>query len=734
MKHKIFTLLLAVMAGVGTLFADRVQIGDLYYELYPQSEWHDGNTATAYGEWNDNLISITIPTTVKYEGVTYNVTDVGYFANCSNLTSVNISEGIVNIHGEAFKECSSLVTVKLPESLRYIGYDAFRNCSSLTTINIPDKLEDGYFNSSLQSIFYGCTSLPVHDNIRYAGTCAIDILDYEQSSYTIWNQATRLTSELFQGCTNLQVISIPASLKIIGKRALSCYTLSYITVDANNPNFSAISGVLFDKQATNLIQYPRGKEGAYTIPNSVKCISDYAFSNCDELTSVVIPSNADSIADRAFQSCAKLTSVSLSKGIRHIGNEVFSYCYNLTSINLPEGIEYIGSYVFKECNNLTSLEFPSSLIYLNNDILDDCTGLETIKIPSSVLSIGEYNRQQCENGVWTWECQESYYDEYRYTIAGDLEYNSHGWQIETPNPLPKLKTVEAPTWFFDVPEVNWTSCPKYLEKVVVNRGELNDNVFGVINRSYKTLLSLNVGGVSNTTLSDEAFKDNYNLTELVLPAGLTSVSYMAVAGCKNLKAIDIPASVEVIDQSAFEDCRSIEAITFGGKQPSNVPGRNTMLAATSKLRKIGNWAFYNAHQLQHLEIPEGVEEIGDGAFYGCTYLQDLSLPSSVRSIGDNCFALCSKLEQITVNSTTPPEIRPRTFYDVSRQIPVYVPEDVVEDYQNDELWGQMNIQAGATAVENISAGNASHTKFIRNGQLFILHDGKTYTVQGLEVK
>jgi len=221
-----------------------------------------------------------------------------------------------------------------------------------------------------------------------------------------------------------------------------------------------------------------------------------------------------------------------------------------------------------------------------------------------------------------------------------------------------------------------------LEKVIVNNGELNDNAFSVIKRSYKTLKSLDISAVSSTTLADEAFKDHYNLTELILPANLTSVSYMAVAGCKNLKSIDIPASVEEIDQSAFEDCRSIESITFGGKPAQSITGRH-MPAAESKLRKIGNWAFYNAHELQHLELPEGVEEIGDGAFYGCTYLQDLSLPASVQSIGDNCFALCSKLQKITVKSLTPPEIQARTFYDVSRAIPVYVPEEAVDAYKNE---------------------------------------------------
>jgi hemin uptake protein HemP len=243
-------------------------------------------------------------------------------------------------------------------------------------------------------------------------------------------------------------------------------------------------------------------------------------------------------------------------------------------------------------------------------------------------------------------------------------------------------------------------------------------------------------------LPDEAFKGCYNLRSLVLPAGLEQINYMAVADCKNLQSIDIPASVEEIDQSAFENCRSLKTVTFGGVLPSSAPGRRNALAASnSQLQRIGNWAFYNAHELQHLEIPEGVTEIGDGAFYGCTYLEDLTLPSSIQSIGDNCFALCAKMGKITVNSVTPPTIATKTFYDVKRQIPVYVPDECVTAYENDDLWGEFDIQGQSkmpTAIDEISSsslqGGDRGRLILHNGQIFILRGDKTYTITGAEVK
>lgn len=289
-------------------------------------------------------------------------------------------------------------------------------------------------------------------------------------------------------------------------------------------------------------------------------------------------------------------------------------------------------------------------------------------------------------------------------------------------------------------ETDWIYCPRHLQHVAVNNGELTESALNAINQSYKTLQTLDVSGATNTEFADEAFKGYYNLTELKLPAGLQKVSYMMVAGCKNLQSIDIPASVEEIEQSAFEDCRSIKTITFGGA-PAGAPGRfNAPAASTSQLRRIGNWAFYNAHELQNLEIPEGVTEIGDGAFYGCTYLEDLVLPSSVQAIGDNTFALCSKLNKIVVNAVTPPSVQAKTFYDVKHQIPVYVPDECVDAYKNDAYWQEFDIQGRSNmpqGLEEISSslqGGERGRLILHNGQIFILRGEKVYTTDGRQVR
>ncbi len=451
-----------------------------------------------------------------------------------------------------------------------------------------------------------------------------------------------------------------------------------------------------------------------TIPNSVTSIGNSAFQSCSGLTSPVynahvfafmptsysgaytIPDGIESIAGGAFSGCSGLTSVTIPNSVTSIGDDAFNYCTGLTSVTIPNSVTSIGNYAFYGCSGLTSVTIPISVTSIGTWAFRGCSGLTSITIPNSVTSIG--------NGAFAY-------------CTG-------------------LSSAEAPAGFFDVPEADWPHCTKILSQVTVNGGELTENALLFINRSYKTLQTLDVSGVTNTEFADEAFKGCYNLQQLVLPEGLQKVSYMMVAGCINLQSIDIPASVEEIEQRAFEDCRSIQSITFGGSA-NPAPGRFNAPAAASQLRRIGNWAFYNAHELQNLEIPEGVEEIGDGAFYGCTYLEEMVLPSSVQSIGDNCFALCAKLTKITCNAVTPPAIEAKTFFDVKRQIPVYVPDEAVSAYEDDTYWQEFNIQGQSEVPQGIDntpfpSGEscAEARKILHDGQIFILRGEKIYTLQG----
>ena len=733
------------------------------------------------------LISVDIPNSV---------TSIRYaaFQGCSSLTSVTIGNSVTNIVNGAFYSCTKLTSVTwnakncngdyfgsqvesfvfgndvevipnricygmnkltsitIPEGVTSIGRSAFIGCTGLTSVTWNAKnCED--FTSNNTPFFFGYSNSEDYFDIRSQITSFTIEKEVEHipaylcsgmsslTTDTIPNSVTSIGEGAFFRCNGLTSLSIGNGVTSIGNKAFDlCTGLSSIEIENGNTIYDSRNNcnAIIETASNTLIVGCMNT----IIPSGITNIDKYAFQNCYGLTSMTIPNSVTSIGEGAFSGCSGLTSVTISNGVTNIDNYVFSGCSSLssieipnnvtsirsaafsgcsslTSITIPESVTSIGIKAFENCNSLKSLEFPSSLIYLEEGIFAGCTGLEVIKIPSSILSYGEYRRQQCESGEEIGcDIMEEYFDE-RYTIAGNLDYNDYNWSIRYPNPLPNLKTVEAPAWFVDVPEEYWVNCPKYLEKVTVNRGELSDDVIGVIKRSYKSLLSLNIFGVSNTSLADEAFNGCYNLETLVLPESLTEIGYMMAAGSVYLQSVVIPAGVTEIGDRAFENCRSMSAVTFAG----------------DALTSIGNWAFFQCLELQELVIPEGVTDIGKAAFYGCTYLKDVTLPESVRSIGDNGFALCSKMTKMQVNAVVPPTIAARTFEDVSREMPVYVPDASVDAYMADPYWSELNIIAGEiTAVNAIESTPATASKVLRDGQILILRDGKTYSVHGQEVR
>ena len=115
----------------------------------------------------------------------------------------------------------------------------------------------------------------------------------------------------------------------------------------------------------------------------------------------------------------------------------------------------------------------------------------------------------------------------------------------------------------------------------------------------------------------------------------------------------------------------------------------------------------------------------------------MTLLASIQAIGDNCFALCAKLTKITCNAVTPPTIEAKTFFDVKRQIPVYVPDEAVSAYENDTYWQEFDIQGQSEApqgLEDVQGDNVQCTKVVRDGQIFILRGEKVYNAQGALVK
>ncbi len=704
-KHLI---LCAIVLCSTSLFAQDFKVDGIYYNFL-------GGDSVEVASCDHSQNYVTIPDTVSYNNNTYRITSIGEdaFRSHSNLFAITIPSNVITIGNGAFAGCYRLEYITINEGVKSIGDFAFDSCSSLTSITIPNSV-----TTIGDGAFFSCSNLsaPVYNAYVFA------FLPTSYSgTYTIPEDITSIAGGAFYGCSNLTAVTIPNSVTTIGDNAfLGCSNLTEVTIG-----------------------------------ESVTTIGRDAFSGCYSLTEITISNSVTAIGEQAFFECSSLTQTNYTGDLAswckiQFGNSLanpINYSHNLyingesvTKIALPEGVTSIPMDAFAELTPLTEVTIPNSVTSIGSYAFGHCSNLTTVTIGTGLQNLGYGAFAACEN-LTKFICASSQAVEDNHNSMEDYE---DGWSGVLLG-LKHLDTIVAPAQFFDMTEVYWTYLTKNISYIQVSGGELTADAFGVINRSFDKLQTLDISAATNTEIANNAFKGCYKLETLLLPAQLERIGYMAVADCKNLQAIDIPATVTDIDDSAFENCRSMETLTFGGQQPASAPQSKVetpfmaspQVAQTSALQRIGNWAFYNCHELQHLEIPEGVTEIGAAAFYGCTYLEDLTLPTSVQSIGDNCFALCSKLQKITCLATVPPTIEAKTFYDVNRTIPLYVPEASINDYANDTYWGEfINTQAAedTTDVETpfmCVSGNVR--KVLENGQVVIIRDGVRYNMLGIRL-
>ena len=454
------------------------------------------------------------------------------------------------------------------------------------------------------------------------------------SNVQLPNSLISINSDAFCNCRSLTNITIPNSVTSIEYSAFeSCTNLTSFNVNAGNSNYSSQDGVLFNKDKTELIQYPVGNERTtYDIPNSVRSIGDYAFSKCANLSNVTIPSSVTSIGNYAFSECANLSNVTIPNSVTSIGCDAFYGCKRLTSVTIPDSVTSIESSTFSGCTNLTSVTIPDSVTNIGYFAFQDCTSLTSVNIPNSVKTIGGDTFSGCTNLT-------------SVTIGNGV-------------------TSIDFTPFFDCSNLNeiiyngttsqWTSIQGYINVSIPVK--CTDGVFKnvVTIDSLKYEFSDNTASITGytgtikdlaipesiyyedrtfevTKIGDSAFEDCTSLTNVTIPDSVTSIGASAFEGCTSLINVTIPDSVTSIGVGAFEGCTSLTNVTI----PDSVTS-------------IGASAFEGCTSLTNVTIPDSVTSIGAFAFEGCTSFTSITIPNSVTSIGDFAFLNCTSLTSFNV--------------------------------------------------------------------------------------
>ena len=317
--------------------------------------------------------------------------DHNSFEDCVNLHSIVFPASITRIGEHAFDGCKSLISIKLPESVEIIGNRAFSGCISLTSINIPSTVSYIGVGS-----FYGCFSLlnfnveegnpkySYEDNVlfdsvdktllRYIPSQDCKEVNIPSKVVHIGNYAfdgckgvetvivnegcTDIGERAFVNCEELQSIILPSSLNNITYNAFEgCTCMNFIEVSTLNPKYAASEGVLYSKDMTYLMLFPKAKMSPFDFPPSITKIYEGAFAGCTNIHSLILPAKLNHIHNNAFNGCENLIFISLPKTLKNIGRFAFADCTSLSEI-------WINSSVPPKCD--TS---PFAAVDMNNCLL-----------------------------------------------------------------------------------------------------------------------------------------------------------------------------------------------------------------------------------------------------------------------------------------------------------------------------------------------------------------------------
>ena len=488
--------------------------------------------------------------------------NVPWYKYKSNITSVNISDGITSLAGYAFYGCLNVSAISLPDSITDIGTYAFYGCTGLTVIKLSKNL-----SSIGTSAFGGCSKLT---SARYENTYDKWVKVAVQSG----NEC--LTNALLLGTESDKLYF--AAGNISENITWYLYTNNELCIvgEGDMPNYAS---------AANAPWYSRkDRIESVAVSDGITLIGSYSFSSLENLTSVIIADSVAKIQKNAFASSENLNTVYIFGYDTAITNNAFAGCYDAniychsgsathayakrnslaytlldgdsagftvangillsysgtaTELVIPAGITAIGSNAFKDNDTIVSVVLPDSVTDIYTGTFAGCNNLERIIIPESVTVIAP---TAFDNTDVIFACVENSYAHVyalEHGITCELTSSVHGVELTSHNEYVSINgTVQLTVGNVQNKGIIWSSTDETVASVDQN-GLVTARKAGVVvitattTDGYKDFCLIRVVGITASATSGTVI-DNENSFIYGLDAGLDSInSYIDLAdsGC-----------------------------------------------------------------------------------------------------------------------------------------------------------------------------------------------------------
>lgn len=340
------------------------------------------------------------------------------------------------------------------------------------TLEIPETIDGqpvvAIGDFAFAQDFYGksYSAVVIPDSVEKIGSYAFE--NCAQLSAVTFGADSALTwigDGAFTGCAMLESIAIGEQVDSIGQNVFEgCTALASISVASANVSYAAQDGVLFNKDYSQLIQYPIAKQStAYTVPaetdyifanafagntylqsinlNQVKVLSDYVFLNCTNLNTVTGGSQLETLLTGVFGNTAWYAS--LTGEYAFLGPVLMKYngtAETLDLRNAPQEFDIIASCAFYENENLQEVILPEEIETISVTAFYGCDNLSDVYLLSldSVADIGHaafgnneslqiYVSKQTEDLYKANETMQMYgYDDRLASIQVPVSFNSNG--------------------------------------------------------------------------------------------------------------------------------------------------------------------------------------------------------------------------------------------------------------------------------------------------------------------